>query len=145
VTDTIDRDDRIARALRALEPDAALDDLHYERLARRIGAAGAARLREMSAHTSAPIAAPGARPRGALVRIGVAALVAAACLFAFLLGGGVTPVGTADVRLADPGLHPPDRGSLFAATVGAVNEDEFLRALWGRPSAEALLAASVSP
>ncbi|HEU4641829.1 MAG TPA: hypothetical protein VFS44_05180 [Gemmatimonadaceae bacterium] len=141
MTDLTDRDDRIARALRALEPDAALDDLRYERLARRIGAAGAARL----ASASVPPAAKRGGVARELVRLG-AAVAAAVALVGWALTAGVPPMDTRpDVRASEPGLHAPDRGSLLAASAGAVPEDEFLRALWGRADADALLAASVRP
>lgn len=141
MTDPTDRDARIASALRALDPDAELDDLRFERLARRVGAAGAERLRRSpTARRSVALA------RRDLVRVGMAALIAAGCLLALTLAPGDPAPGThPEAGLTEPGLHAPDRGSLFVATAGAVPEDDFLRGLWGRVDAETLLAASVHP
>ncbi|HEX6534345.1 MAG TPA: hypothetical protein VF041_07100 [Gemmatimonadaceae bacterium] len=140
-SDRGDRDEVVARALRAIDGDTRLDDLRFERLARRIGAAGAARL----ASAGAPARAKRAGAARELVRLG-AAIAAAAGLVVWALAA-TDPVLDArpDVRPPEPGLHAPDRGSLLAATAGAVPEDEFLRALWGRADADAILAASTRP
>jgi hypothetical protein len=143
MTEMQDRDDRIARALRALDPQAELDDLAYERLARRISAAGAERLRGRPSPAWHAFAARWAR---ALVPLGLAASFAVVASLAMDRGMGDQSSRDRPAEgSAALGLRVPNGDSLLAATVGVVPEDEFLSGLWDHMDAEVLLTESVHP
>lgn len=138
---TVD-DDRVAEMLRAAVPDGVLDDLRFERLARRIGGAAGERLRR------ARVARRTMRVQwfGGVVSVGLAA--SAALMLVFLHPssnqetGVMSDVGSAFVVPATGDRIREDRRELFAASVGEISEEDFLSNVGGQVDAEALLASN---
>lgn len=132
------RDERIGRALRDLDPHAALDDLSTERLVRRI--AEAARSHRV------PVARQSV---GRLARtLAVLSVAASIAVVALVESSGRATDATSQTAssLASSslaGVHIPEPGNLLAAAIGAESESDFLSHVTGTVDGESMLAASV--
>jgi hypothetical protein len=126
--------------------DAELDDERFEWLARRIVAAGADRLRRRAAPPWSAAVARWARP---LIPLGLAAgLATVAVLTRAPLAGGPEWIERPAAAGTPGAIRVPDHGTLFAAAVGSLPEEDFfveLWELWDRVDAEVLLSAGDRP
>jgi len=139
--DGIEDDGRVAEMLRAIGPDSVMDDLHFERVARQIGAAGGERLRR------ARVARRTVRAQwvGGVVSVGLAA--SAAFLLVFLHASpsqetGASELGSSAAVSTTGDVVREHRRELFAASVGEISEEDFLSNVGEPVDAETLLASS---
>jgi hypothetical protein len=136
-------DEQLARLWELDAGAAELDDERFERLARRISAAGAERLRRRAAPPWSVLAARWARP---LIPLGVAAgLATAAVLMRAPLASDAQLAERPAATGAPAVIRVPDHATLLAAAVGSLPEEDFFGDLWDRVDAESLLSAGDRP
>ena len=139
--DGTEDDGRMADALRAAVPDGVLDDLQFERLARRIDVAAGGRLRQ------ARVARRTIRAQwfGGVVSVGLAASAALVLVLVHAAPNqpmaGSVGLGSAFAVSGTTDQVRENRRELFAASVGEISEEDFLSNVWGTVDAETLLVS----
>jgi len=130
-------DERVTQLLRELEQDFEMDDLQFEYLARRITASAA---QEMQRRTQVTRGRSAVWWRGGLISAGLAAIVAFVLMFVHADGVSHTDTERRSiVASAEQEAALDERGNLFAASIGAVSEHDFIVNLWDDVDTEALL------
>jgi len=147
-----DMDERDARArtlLRDVAGEARLDDVGFERLARRVRAEADAAWHGRGVRAG-DARAPSVRRAALFVPLAVAA---AAVVVALGWSGGTAPAVPAVPSGATPGsaavtvfgVRAPENTGLLATVSGQSTDDEYLDALLGTANRTNLLVASVGP
>jgi hypothetical protein len=137
-------DERIALLLKELAPDSAMNDLQFERLAKRIAASATQEMQRQPQVTQEWQKRSNAvRWHGGLISAGLAAGVALVLMFVHTSSTGQPGVSWRSLMAsAEQEAARDERGDLFAASIGAVSEHDYIVNLWDKMDAEVLLTRS---